>query len=125
MWSGTSYTRRRGRRRESDNEGSSAVPVLRHRNQRGLHVPFRAHRYLNMTPHITVGDLRVGWGTRVLLEHVSFQVERGTIFAILGGSGSGKSTLLRYLIGLEQPQAGRIDIDRVGEPHRCAGMPPF
>ena len=50
------------------------------------------------------------------MEHVTFQVERGTVFAILGGSGCGKSSLLRYLIGLEQPQAGRIDIDGVGEP---------
>lgn len=76
-------------------------------------------------PHIIVEDLRIGWGKRVLMEHVSFQVERGTIFAILGGSGCGKSTLLRYLIGLEQPLAGRIDIDRVGEPHRYEGIPPF
>ena len=76
-------------------------------------------------PHITVHDLRVGWGTRVLMEHITFQVDRGTIFAILGGSGSGKSTLLRYLIGLERPQAGRIDIDGVGEPHRYEGVPPF
>jgi phospholipid/cholesterol/gamma-HCH transport system ATP-binding protein len=59
------------------------------------------------------------------MEHVSFQVERGTTFAILGGSGSGKSTLLRYLIGLEQPMAGRIDIDGIGEPHRYEGVPPF
>jgi phospholipid/cholesterol/gamma-HCH transport system ATP-binding protein len=76
-------------------------------------------------PHITVDDLRVGWGSRVLMEHVSFRVERGTIFAILGGSGSGKSTLLRYLIGLERPQAGRIDIEGVGEPHLYEGVPPF
>jgi phospholipid/cholesterol/gamma-HCH transport system ATP-binding protein len=45
--------------------------------------------------------------------------------AILGGSGSGKSTLLRYMIGLERPMAGRIDIDGVGEPHRHEGAPPF
>jgi phospholipid/cholesterol/gamma-HCH transport system ATP-binding protein len=76
-------------------------------------------------PHITVNDLRIGWGKRVLMEHVSFQVERGTVFAILGGSGSGKSTLLRYLIGLERPQAGRIYIDGVGEPHRYEGVPRF
>ena len=76
-------------------------------------------------PHISVHDLRIGWGTRVLMEHISFQVKRGTIFAILGGSGSGKSTLLRYLIGLERPQAGRIDIDGVGEPHRYEGVPRF
>jgi phospholipid/cholesterol/gamma-HCH transport system ATP-binding protein len=59
------------------------------------------------------------------MEHVSFEVERGTTLAILGGSGSGKSTLLRYLIGLEQPQAGRIDIDGVGEPHCYHGVPSF
>jgi len=76
-------------------------------------------------PHIIVEDLRIGWGTRVLMEHVTFDIERGTTMAILGGSGSGKSTLLRYLIGLEQPMAGRIDIDGVGEPHRYLGVPPF
>jgi phospholipid/cholesterol/gamma-HCH transport system ATP-binding protein len=76
-------------------------------------------------PHIEVDDLRIGWGALVLMDHVSFQVERGKIFTILGGSGCGKSTLLRYLIGLEVPQSGRIDIDGVGEPHRHEGAPPF
>jgi phospholipid/cholesterol/gamma-HCH transport system ATP-binding protein len=75
--------------------------------------------------HITVDDLQIGWGSWVLMEHITFQVERGSTFAILGGSGSGKSTLLRYLIGLERPMAGRIDIDGIGEPHRYEGVPPF
>jgi phospholipid/cholesterol/gamma-HCH transport system ATP-binding protein len=76
-------------------------------------------------PHIIVDDLRIGWGSRVLMEHVSFHIERGTTLAILGGSGSGKSTLLRYLIGLERPVAGSIDIDGVGAPHIHDGAPPF
>ena len=76
-------------------------------------------------PHIAVEDLKIGWGTVVLMERVSFQVERGKVFAILGGSGCGKSTLLRYLIGLEQPQAGSVHIDGVGEPHLYDGVPPF
>ena len=59
------------------------------------------------------------------MEHVTFSVPRGTIFAILGGSGCGKSTLLRHLIGLERPQDGRIEIDRVGEPCSYEGVPPF
>src|SRR5215471_11487121 len=75
--------------------------------------------------HIAVNDLRIGWGSRVLMEHVTFQVERGTTCAILGGSGSGKSTLLRYLIGLERPMAGRIDIDGIGSPHLYEGVPRF
>ena len=76
-------------------------------------------------PHIIVDDLKIGWGSRVLMEHVSFEIERGTICAILGGSGSGKSTLLRYLIGLERPMAGRIDIDGIGAPHLYEGVPRF
>src|SRR5262245_13609726 len=80
---------------------------------------------LSARPHIIVNYLRISWGSRVLTEHVNFQVERGTTFAILGGSGSGKSTLLRYLIGLEKPMAGRIDIEGVGAPHVYEGVPPF
>ena len=76
-------------------------------------------------PHIIVDDLKIGWGSRVLMEQVSFEIERGTTCAILGGSGSGKSTLLRYLIGLERPMAGRIDIDGIGAPHRYEGVPRF
>jgi phospholipid/cholesterol/gamma-HCH transport system ATP-binding protein len=76
-------------------------------------------------PCITVEDLQMGWGTHVLMEHISFQVKRGTVFAILGGSGSGKSTLLRHLIGLERPQVGRINIDGLGEPYGYEGVPPF
>ena len=76
-------------------------------------------------PHIAVKDLRIGWGSRVLMEHVTFDVERGTTFTILGGSGSGKSTLLRHLIGLERPLAGDIDIDGLGAPHRYEGVPRF
>jgi phospholipid/cholesterol/gamma-HCH transport system ATP-binding protein len=70
-------------------------------------------------PHIIEDDLKIGWGSRVLMEHVSFEIDRGTTCAILGGSGSGKSTLLRYLIGLERPMAGRIDVDGIGSPHLC------
>jgi len=76
-------------------------------------------------PHIIIEDLRIGWGSRILMDHVTVDIKRGTAFAILGGSGSGKSTLLRYLIGLERPMAGRIDIDGAGEPHRVHGVPPF
>lgn len=78
-----------------------------------------------MKPHIEVDDLRIGWGSVVLMEHVSFRVERGTTFALLGGSGCGKSTLLRHLIGLEKPKGGTIEVDGVGKPHEFDGVPPF
>jgi phospholipid/cholesterol/gamma-HCH transport system ATP-binding protein len=61
-------------------------------------------------PIIEVCELTIGWGTRTLLENVSFRVGRGEVFVILGGSGSGKSTLLRHMIGLEAPLQGEIKL---------------
>ncbi len=77
------------------------------------------------TPLIAVTDLTMGWGDVVLQKDASFEVERGDVFAILGGSGCGKSTLLRYLIGLETPLKGQIDIDGIGHPNLDEGRPPF
>jgi phospholipid/cholesterol/gamma-HCH transport system ATP-binding protein len=57
---------------------------------------------------IEVRDLTVGYGDRLVLERINFQVRRGEVFAILGASGSGKSTLLKHLIGLYQPVAGDV-----------------
>ncbi len=42
----------------------------------------------------------------------SLQVERGEIFGIIGRSGAGKSTLLRLINRLEQPDGGRVYVDR-------------
>jgi len=74
---------------------------------------------------IHVEGLSMGWGSNVLLENASFDVERGDIFAILGGSGCGKSTLLRYLVGLDAPMAGTIEIEGIGAPTLDVGRPPF
>ncbi len=51
------------------------------------------------------------YGPLVVMQDLSFQVERGEIFVIMGGSGSGKSTLLKHLIGLKKPAAGTILFD--------------
>lgn len=77
------------------------------------------------TPLIEVTDLCIGWDDTILQEHASFQVERGDVFAILGGSGCGKSTLLRYLIGLERPMSGTVTIDGAPPPQAQTGRPPF
>jgi phospholipid/cholesterol/gamma-HCH transport system ATP-binding protein len=63
------------------------------------------------TPAIQVRNVRVGYGSRVLLEDASFDVERGEILVILGGSGSGKSSLMKHIIGLYTPTQGDILID--------------
>lgn len=63
------------------------------------------------SPMIEVTDLTVGYGDRILLDRVTFRVERGEVFVVLGTSGCGKTTLLRHLIGLEMPRHGGIRID--------------
>jgi len=62
-------------------------------------------------PAISVRNLTMGYGSRVLLQGASFDVQRGEILVILGGSGSGKSSMMKHLIGLYQPMAGDILID--------------
>jgi len=64
-------------------------------------------------PIIRVERLTIGYGTRALLTDMSFEVQRGEVFAILGGSGSGKSTLLKHMIGLFRPLAGHIWLDGI------------
>src|SRR5215471_16304329 len=59
-------------------------------------------------PAISVRHLRMGYGTRVLLDDASFDVQRGEIMVILGGSGCGKSSLMKNIIGLYRPMAGDI-----------------
>ena len=50
-------------------------------------------------------------GEFAALKGVSFEIEPGEFFALLGPSGSGKSTTLRILAGLDAPSAGRVFID--------------
>ena len=60
------------------------------------------------SPAISVRNLRMGYGARVLLDHASFDVWRGEILVLLGGSGSGKSSLMKNIIGLYKPMTGDI-----------------
>ncbi len=57
---------------------------------------------------LQVRGLAVGYGGKPVQHDVSFDVKRGSIFAIMGGSGCGKSTLLKSLIGLLRPSAGTV-----------------
>ncbi len=63
------------------------------------------------TPTIAVEGLDLAYGDRVIQRNLSFTVNRGDIFIIMGGSGCGKSTLLRAMIGLLPPMRGDVAYD--------------
>lgn len=77
------------------------------------------------SPIVDVRGLTIGWGDSVLARDVTFRVERGEVVAILGESGSGKTTLMRFVIGLEEPIEGTIDVAGEGRPDLERGLPPF
>jgi phospholipid/cholesterol/gamma-HCH transport system ATP-binding protein len=58
--------------------------------------------------HITVSHLTMAYGSFVLQRDLTFTINHGDVFIIMGGSGCGKSTLLRHLIGLNEPAQGEI-----------------
>ena len=61
-------------------------------------------------PLIEVIDLRKRYGTRVAVDGVSFTVERGEIFGILGTNGAGKTTTVECLQGLRRADGGTVSV---------------
>lgn len=59
-------------------------------------------------PAISVRHLTIGYAGVPVMQDLTFDVNRGDVFAIMGGSGSGKSTLLRAMTGLIAPLSGQI-----------------
>lgn len=63
-----------------------------------------------MPPVIEVRDLVKTFGSRTVLNGVTFSVEKGETVIIMGGSGCGKSTVLRHIIGSMKPTSGSIKL---------------
>ena len=57
---------------------------------------------------IQLKDLTLGYGQRILLEHVSAHLSEGGLIALLGRNGSGKSTLLRAIARLGEIASGEV-----------------
>lgn len=64
-------------------------------------------------PIIRTRGLTKKFGDFTAVDALDLHVDRGAIFAFLGGNGSGKSTTIRMLIGLLRPTAGTIEVDGV------------
>ena len=63
-----------------------------------------------MTDILSVRDLMKGYGAVRAVDGVSFAVQQGEIFGLLGTNGAGKTTTLECLIGLRAADAGSVEI---------------
>lgn len=64
-------------------------------------------------PKIRLTGVRKSFGPKVVLDGVDLEVGAGESLVIMGGSGTGKSVLLKHMIGLLQPDAGKVEVDGV------------
>jgi iron(III) transport system ATP-binding protein len=82
-------------------------------------------------PLLQVDNISAGYGNHIVVESLSFQVNRGEIVSLLGPSGCGKTTALRAVAGFEPVRSGEIRIagravstpqTTVAPEHRAIGM---
>ncbi|HMB60908.1 MAG TPA: energy-dependent translational throttle protein EttA [Xanthomonadales bacterium] len=57
---------------------------------------------------IELDDVSKGFGDKLLIDDLSFNIPAGAIVGIIGGNGAGKSTLFRMITGSEQPDKGEV-----------------
>lgn len=55
---------------------------------------------------VEIKDLVKDFGTKRAVDHISFSIEKGELFALLGVNGAGKTTTIRMLTGLSRPTGG-------------------
>lgn len=75
---------------------------------------------------LSVHDLEIRVGARLLMADVSFRVDRGDKIGLVGRNGAGKTTLLRAIMGFAVPRGGTVELagrSLLAEPsHRRAGL---
>jgi ATP-binding cassette ChvD family protein len=68
---------------------------------------------------IEVNDLRKGFGDKLLIDGLSFQLPQGGIVGVIGPNGAGKTTFTRMITGSEEPDSGTI---RLGDTVQIASV---
>ena len=59
---------------------------------------------------VRVENVSVKYNKQLVIDQVSFEVARGSVYALLGRNGAGKSSLMRCLLGLQKPSSGQVRI---------------
>jgi len=61
-------------------------------------------------PAVVAVEIGKTFGDHVVVQGLSFEVRRGTIFGVIGPSGCGKTTTIRMLLGVTRPSAGELRV---------------
>ena len=71
---------------------------------------FRIKSFKNSNSIIEFNDISLSYGNRLILDNLSFKINEGQIFGMLGPNGVGKSTIFNLITGLINPKSGKIKI---------------
>ena len=71
---------------------------------------FRIKSFKNINSIIELNNISLSYGKRLILDHLSFKINEGQIFGMLGPNGVGKSTIFNLITGLINPNSGKIKI---------------
>ena len=72
---------------------------------------FRIKSFKKLNSIIEFENVTLAYGNRIILDNISFQINEGQIFGMLGPNGVGKSTIFNLITGLISPKHGKIKID--------------
>jgi len=75
-------------------------------------------------PLVILEHVAVGYGRRVVLPDVNFNLGRGTFTGLLGANGSGKSTLIKTILGIIPPLSGKLEFPAPAGERRVLGYTP-
>ena len=72
---------------------------------------FRIKSFKKLKTIIEFENVTLSYGNRIILDNISFKINEGQIFGMLGPNGVGKSTIFNLITGLITPKFGKIKID--------------
>ena len=72
---------------------------------------FRIKSFKNKNTSIDFENVSLAYGNRLILDNISFKINEGEIFGMLGPNGVGKSTIFNLITGLIKPKSGEIKIE--------------
>lgn len=74
-------------------------------------------------PYITCENLTLGYDGRAVVENLSFHVNKGDYFCIIGENGAGKTTLMKTVLSLHKQMSGTISIGDGLKPYEIGYLP--